>query len=177
LNKGVDTLLSSISFLLESPAVVPFHVDIYGSFKSAADERRLRAMADSLGVQGYITFHGRVYGSEKQEAFEQADIFVLPSEREGFPNALLEAMLMSLPAVVSDVGAMPEIVVTGQSGLVFPAGDSAALARCLRELLGDLDHRTRMGAEARKSVLQRYDLNCILAEFKKLYISVAKGTD
>ncbi|HWC28393.1 MAG TPA: glycosyltransferase family 4 protein [Solirubrobacteraceae bacterium] len=77
-----------------------------------------------------------------------ADVFVLPSTREGLSFALLEAMAAGLALVVSDGAGNPEAV--GDAGVVVPAGDSAALAAALERLARDGDERRRLGAAARE---------------------------
>jgi len=74
-----------------------------------------------------------------------ADILVLPSRQESLPNALLEGFACSLPAVVTDVGGMPELVHDGVNGLVRAAGDVTGLADAVALLAEDPALRLRMG--------------------------------
>ncbi|MEV4560324.1 glycosyltransferase [Kitasatospora sp. NPDC049285] len=78
------------------------------------------------------------------------DVFTLSSRQEGLPVALMEAMTSGLPAVVTRVGGMPEVLDDGEQGRLVPAGDPAALAAALGELAADPGLRERMGAAARE---------------------------
>jgi glycosyltransferase involved in cell wall biosynthesis len=78
------------------------------------------------------------------------DVFVLSSRHEGLSIALVEAMALGRPVVVTRVGGLPEVVDDGQEGLLVPPGDPAALAAGIAALLGDGDLRRRMGEAARR---------------------------
>jgi glycosyltransferase involved in cell wall biosynthesis len=84
-----------------------------------------------------------------------ADLLVNPSLSEGMPNAVLEAMAMGVPVVATDVGGVPELIMHGETGLLVPAGDPAALARAVVSALGDRDASARRAASARRFVDER----------------------
>ena len=84
------------------------------------------------------------------------DIFVLPSEFEGLPMSVIEAMLTGLPVVATDVSGPREQVVTEETGLLVPLHDVAALARALNRLAGDPSLRGRMGRSGRDRALALY---------------------
>jgi glycosyltransferase involved in cell wall biosynthesis len=88
-------------------------------------------------------------------AMRGADVFLLPSHSEGFPNALIEAMATGLACIVTPVGAVPEIV--GNDGaIVVPVEDSHALADAIGRLATDPDLRSKLGEAARQIVATRY---------------------
>lgn len=89
-------------------------------------------------------------------AFAEADVFCLPSRVDPFPNVVREAMACGLPCVTTDVFAMPEMVVHGQTGFTAPPGDAAALAARLLDVLRDEDLRVRMGAAGRERVARLF---------------------
>ena len=78
---------------------------------------------------------GSVFDEAKIKAFQESDIFVLPSYTEGFSMACLEAMSMGLPVIVTPVGAMPEIIKHGKNGLIIPIGDQSKLYDNIIELM------------------------------------------
>jgi glycosyltransferase involved in cell wall biosynthesis len=84
-----------------------------------------------------------------------ADVLLLPSRGEGFPNSLIEAMAAGMAAVVTPVGAVPEIVAEG-GALVVPVGESAALAGAIERLVRDPGLRRRLGREGREIVRRCY---------------------
>jgi glycosyltransferase involved in cell wall biosynthesis len=90
---------------------------------------------------------------------KQADLFVLSSDKEGLPLALLEAMACGLPAVVTDVGGTGEVVVHDETGLLVRRGATEELARGIRFLLIDSVARDNMGAASRRRVNQHFDID------------------
>ncbi len=97
------------------------------------------------------------------------DIFVLPSAFEGISVALLEAMAVALPCLASDVGGNGEVVVDGETGVIFPPNDTAMLARLLQEFAGDPAKAREMGRRGRARVEERFSFASTLARYAKLY--------
>jgi glycosyltransferase involved in cell wall biosynthesis len=92
-----------------------------------------------------------------------ADLYVLPSRREGFPVAPLEAMACGLPVVGSDIPVMWNIIEHGSAsgGLILPREDSRALAETLQRLLGDLEMCRELGRSARRNVEARFSIESV----------------
>ncbi len=86
-----------------------------------------------------------------------ADIFTLPSHREGMPRSIIEAMMVGLPVIATDIRGAREEVVAGETGLLVPVADKIALAGAIRELSTDPERRRRMGAAGRRRALELYD--------------------
>jgi len=84
-------------------------------------------------------------------------VFVLPSEIDKSPYSVLEAMFAGLPVVTTAVGGIPEMVLDGETGLLIPPGDEAAIADAVERLLGDDDLRIAMGEAARARAHSRFD--------------------
>jgi len=92
-----------------------------------------------------------------------ADVFVLPSHREGMPRSILEAMMTGLPVVATDIRGAREEVAAEDTGLLVPVGDAVALAAALRRLVGDGALRARMGDSGRERALSLFDETKIVA--------------
>jgi glycosyltransferase involved in cell wall biosynthesis len=86
------------------------------------------------------------YRADVPELLRAADVFVLPSHREGMPRSIIEAMLSGLPVVATDIRGAREEVVDGETGLIVPVNDPAALGRALARLAADADLRARCAA-------------------------------
>jgi L-malate glycosyltransferase len=98
---------------------------------------------------------------------QAADVFVMPSEREGLSMAVLEAMSRGLAVVVSDGPGNPDAV--GDAGMVFPYGEPEALAAALGKLAGDPALRARLGKAARERARTRFGLERMVAETRDAY--------
>ena len=92
-----------------------------------------------------------------------ADVFALPSQFEGLPMSVIEAMLCGLPVVATAVSGPREQVVDGETGLLVPPGDVPALAQALRRLVDDAPLLARMGAAGRARGLAVYDEAAVVA--------------
>jgi len=121
-------------------------------------------LEDRIELRGWVTVPADWYAA--------ADVFVLPSRYEGFPNALLEAMACGKAVIATDCGpAISNIIRNGENGLIVPAEDAAELARGLRSLLTDSELRSRLGNAAR-AVNQRFAAEDYFREWEAVIESV-----
>jgi len=88
---------------------------------------------------------------------------------EGMPNSLLEAMSCGLPVIASKIGGVVDIVEDGKSGILFEPGDVAGLSSAMIRLLKDAELRQRLGAEARKRIVEGFSIDKIADEYINLY--------
>ncbi|GAB4536378.1 MAG: glycosyltransferase family 4 protein [Thermodesulfovibrionia bacterium] len=100
------------------------------------------------------------------------DIFVYPSFSEGLGTALLEAMAMERPVVVSDIPTFREFIVDGENGLFFRAGDSHDMAEKVLFLIHNKELRERLGRNARRTVLERFTFDEMIDKTEILYRQV-----
>lgn len=100
-------------------------------------------------------FTGYLAGEELATAYASADIFVFPSTTDTFGNVIIEAQASGLPVIVSDLGGPKELVDPGVNGLVTKANNVQDFAGAIRRLVTDAALRSRMGAAARESVMNR----------------------
>jgi glycosyltransferase involved in cell wall biosynthesis len=104
-----------------------------------------------------------------------ADLFLLTSVSEGIPLTVIEAMAAQLPVVSTAVGGLAEVVEEGQTGLLAPAGDDAALAEKVLTLAGDTERRTRMGQNGRERARALFSEAKMNAEYLRLYEEMLRG--
>ena len=131
---------------------------------------QLTAQRDAFGLASRVALPGRT--SRLPQALTRADLFVLSSRYEGFPNILCEAMAQGLPVVSFDCPSGPsEILRPGIDGLLVPRDDVAALAAALDRLMGD-DEQRRALAKRSPEIVNRFGLDRILAEWDTLLSEV-----
>ncbi len=118
--------------------------------------------------EGMAEFRG--FEDDVAAVYRRATVVVLPTTyREGVPSVLLEAMACGRPVVATDMPGCREAVVDGDTGLLVPAGDVAALAGALAELVADPSRRRRMGAAGRRRVRELFDVRRVVAETLEVY--------
>jgi glycosyltransferase involved in cell wall biosynthesis len=131
----------------------------------------LQEQAHRLGLP--VEFPGFLQREDLQALYESSEIFVFPSMRDNFPVVLLEAMSAGCAVITSDVSGMPEVV--GDSGLLVPPGDTAALRQAVQQLVNDPALCREMGTQAQQRI-QRFSWDTILAEHLALYRRVIAST-
>jgi glycosyltransferase involved in cell wall biosynthesis len=143
--KGFDVLLEAL-------AALPADVDWRFVHIGGGDGRRpLKKLAARLGIAGRIEWRGAQPQAAVLAALRAADLFVLASkvasdgDRDGLPNVLMEAQSQGLACVATAVSAIPELIRDGETGLLVPPDDVAALATALARLARDADLRARLG--------------------------------
>ena len=143
--KGLDLLIQAFAGLSDGPqSMDSWSLTLVGD---GPERVGLEALAERCGVRHRIRFLGHCRDVRSELA--AAAVFVLPSRKEGTPNALLEAMAAGLAVIVNDASPGPlEFVTHGQNGLVVPHDDAAALARAMFQLQADPQLRTRLGLAA-----------------------------
>ena len=139
----------------------------YYEIDSALAER-VRAGAAHLGCADRLRLVEHTASIEQY--YRAADVFVLPSLREGLPNALLEAMACGLASIVSRLPGVTDSVVTGDvDGVLADPGSRESLASALGRLLGDAELRRRLGCAARQTIEARFSLPSIASRYLNLY--------
>ena len=106
-----------------------------------------------------VVFTGYEYGARLAALFRHAALFVLPSDLEGLPLVLLEALAYGVPVLASDIA--PNVEILGEKGAFFPAGDPGALAQALAQCVGDLATLRSTAADLRERALRDYDWDAV----------------
>jgi glycosyltransferase involved in cell wall biosynthesis len=127
-----------------------------------------QALIDQHQLGHCIQLLGWIDGETRDRLLSEADVFLLPSQNEGLPVAMLEAMAWALPVIVTPVGGIPEMVTHQQQGFLVEPGDVAAIGEAMQTLLLQEPKRLRMGHAARQQV-QRLDVPQYHQALRQLY--------
>lgn len=154
--KGVPQLMEAVRDLSRTHQ---FEVRLAGNGPLLEE---VRAQAQTLPEGVTVTALGWLEPTDIRNQMQDADVFILPSAAEGFPNALLEAMAMAMPAIVTDVGAVSDALVTGETGVLLPDNTAASIADAMRVYLDDPGQLTRDSVGTHNRFLQLFDreANC-----------------
>ena len=112
---------------------------------------------------------GAVPHAEVERLLERASVLVAPCEREGFGLAAAEAMAFGRPVVAAAVGALLDLVVDGETGLLVPPRDAAAMRAAVQELLGDPELRQRLGLAGRELARERFGWDGVIERTLEVY--------
>jgi N-acetyl-alpha-D-glucosaminyl L-malate synthase BshA len=107
--------------------------------------------------------------SEVEDYLQAADIGLFTSDMESFCLSILEAMSFGCPSVAARVGGIPEVVVSGGSGLLVPPGNADNFARAVERLIADPALRASLGAEARRRANELFSADAIVTKYERLY--------
>jgi len=137
------------------------------------DRARLRRLADDLDLQGAVHFLG--VRSDVPELLASCDLVALPSLQEGSPIALIEALAAGKAIVASAVGAIPELIHHGETGLLVPPGNPRVLSAALGYLIDDHDMRRKLGRQGSEMVGRQFDFGDTAARYRGVYEAVLEG--
>lgn len=156
--KAFDVLVRALPMLPDVTAVL---------VGDGPERPALERLATDLGVADRLVITG--WTTEARRYLAGFDVFVLPSSYESFPLSILEAMLAGLPVVATDVGSVSDAVRHGETGLIVPLADPAAIASAVIAILGDAPLRERMGRTGRELALERFSVGAMALSFETLY--------
>jgi glycosyltransferase involved in cell wall biosynthesis len=161
-----------LPMLIEAwPAVIEKHPElcllIVGSGRISFDncEDYVKEFVRAHHLENHVQFFGE--SAHVHEYLQAADLFIFPTEYEGFSLALVEALGCALPVAVTAVGAAPDLIHEGQNGFLFPPKDSAAMLAAIEAALAARPRWPEIGAAARASVT-RFDLAVVADQYLAL---------
>jgi glycosyltransferase involved in cell wall biosynthesis len=159
--KGLDVLLDALARLVDRS----WRLTLVGD---GPERPKLVGQAVALGLAGRFRFVGWTDRDALPGLLAAHDLFVFPSRDEGMPNAVLEAMAAGLPVVATAIAGNEELVVDGQTGLLVPPGDPAALAQALVRLLDAPGLRGTYGRAGRDRVEREYSWKRVAEAYLRL---------
>lgn len=153
-DKGINELVEAFSKLHDKyPNTKLVLVGNYETNLDSVSETTQRRI-DSVNE---IEACGPKYGDDLLQMYKDADCFVLPSYREGFPNTVLEAGAMGLPSIVTDINGSREIIIEGENGFIVPPKNSEALFRAMEKIFTNNGIRNHMATKARDMIADRFE--------------------
>ncbi len=157
--KGYEDLLQALAQLPEDLHWRLVHAG------GGARRKALRAQAARLGLGARVDWRGALPQDQILALYRSADLFVLASriaadgDRDGLPNVLMEAQSQGLACLSTRVSAIPELIEDGNTGMLTPPGDVAALAKALAHLIRNPQERARLGAAGARRVRARFTMD------------------
>jgi glycosyltransferase involved in cell wall biosynthesis len=162
--KGIDTLIRAFRLV---PQNIAADLLLIGEVRDS----KLRELAE-----GDTRIHFTGFRPDAPAIVAACDIFCMPSRRrEGFPKALIEAMIQGLPAVVTDVGGLPEIVKHDQTGLVVAAEDILMLSQALLRLLTEAGICATFGERARTDIIENFTIENTVQQTRAVYDDLVRN--
>jgi glycosyltransferase involved in cell wall biosynthesis len=164
-HKGIDVLLKSLPKTRVDSLSIVLAGDGDQNYISY-----LKDLASKLGIADKICFAGKVPHSLLPYLYAAASLFVLPSIFEGLPTAILEAMSCGVPSVASRIGGISEVIDNYVDGILVSPGSSDGLANAITYLLENYDLRKKMGQNARRKMLERFDWNIVTDKIIRTFL-------
>ncbi|KAA6303738.1 MAG: N-acetyl-alpha-D-glucosaminyl L-malate synthase [Candidatus Ordinivivax streblomastigis] len=159
ISKGVYVLLDTLRILKDKR--YSFLCDFVGAETTEISTAQFEETVKQLNLNEIVVYKGKQYGENKNQIFQQSDIFIFPTfySNETFGLVNLEAMQQGLPIVTTDEGGIPDIVEDGATGYIVEKQNSEALAERIEKLLNNQQLRVKMGQAGRKKFEEKYTLN------------------
>jgi len=171
--KGLDVLLSAMSRLKKLGEDV--RLLVVGDGILAPE---YRSLANSLRISEEVTFAGDVSDDDLPEYYACADVLIVPSKdrSEGFGLTILEANATGKPAIGSNVGGIPSVIVDGKNGKLVPPNDPTALSSTISGLLSSDVLLDRLGRNAR-SIAEKHDWSIVAEQTERVYESARRANE
>ena len=167
-DKGVHTTIEAVGYLSQQCGINNIRLVVAGSGPGEY-AAGLQQMAEQYGIADKVAFLGWQPRDKMPDIMAHCEVLVLPTEnQEPFARVVLEAMAGGLTVISTLTGGTSEIVQPGITGLTFPPGDSAALARQIQVLAVDLQLRVRLATAAQQRVLERFGLERMVDNCERL---------
>lgn len=166
--KGIEELLQAFDEY-SSKGSGSYKLELIGP----GDIKYISYLKETYSCQN-VEFVGELEHEKAMEKLASAEIFILPSYTEGFPNVILEAMSLKKPIISTGVGAIPEIL-DGGCGILIEKQSVESIVNALRDVLGNKDFQLQMGIRAYNKVLEKYDIKNTYLRYKKVWIDMTKA--
>lgn len=162
--KGHKYLIKACSILKENG--IKFHCIIIGD---GPERRKLEFLIEKYNLHGVVQLKGRMLPEQVVTYYDKADIFVLSSVSEGIPVVLMEAMAKEIPVIASRITGIPELIDHNFDGILVPPTDVNQIASNIKSLVEDDARKKKIGVNARKKILEKFDIQNNVKELKSIF--------
>ncbi len=138
------------------------------------DKAKLQSLVDEHELEDRVSFHGEV--EDIARWYEKCSIVVIPSLFESFGYVAIEAALMTRPVIAAAAGGLTEIVIDGETGVLFPPGDDSALASRILGMIQDLARTDTLVASAEVHVKQKFGVDSMIRNIRDAYEHVMEAS-
>lgn len=145
---------------------LPLWITEYGCY--------LRKLIRDGNLDGHVIMTGPLNADQMMSRYQKSHLFICPSVMENSPNSLCEAMLLGMPVIASNVGGIPDLVVNGEEGLLFPSGNAEELADAVCNLFDNDQFACRLGSAAHKKAAVRHNPHTNYLRLLEIYRSICQ---
>lgn len=167
--KGLDVFLRAAAGVLRERSNVRFILIGVGP-----EEQALRELVAELGIAAHVIFAG--YRKDMKQVYDSTDLVVQSSYTEGMPNVILEALLMEVPVVATNVGGTPEVVEHGRHGILIEPGSPGRLAEEILRFIHDRPRFQAMARAGRLRVAHEFDSRKRIERMAHIYNAIMSGS-
>ncbi|MFC2021451.1 glycosyltransferase family 4 protein [Chloroflexota bacterium] len=160
--KGTDVLLKAMPHVLRE-------MEVKLVLAGSGNQQDYQQLARTLGISDKLSFLGRVPGDTLRLLYSSCDLFVLPSRLEGLGIVILEAMAAGKPIVATNVGGIPELIESGQNGILVEADEEEKLASAIIKVLSDNSLARAIGENNKKEARECYSWEVAARKTESLY--------
>lgn len=128
----------------------------------------IKAYISGHGLETFVSYEGWISGKKKIDCLNWEDVYILPSYNEGLPIAILEAMAYSHPVISTPVGGIPEVIKSGENGILVKPGDTKSIADAIKYYIENRESIHKQGHNAYR-VVQNFFPEKVFADLKQIY--------
>lgn len=166
--KGLDILIKAYKEFLEKGSKIETRLCLIGLSNESPITYELFKSIEELGISDKVINFGII--DNVPEVLPTMDIYIQPSRSESLSNALIEAGMFQIPTIGSNVGGIPEVIVEGKTGFLFPVGDYKTLSEKIYYLVENKNRRKEMGVLARNHVTHTFNIDAKVDELVSYYM-------
>lgn len=164
--KGIYDLIEVIQ------KIVPKYPDIKLYVGGDGEIEKLKKIIKENNLTKNVEYIGWTSGEKKDNFLKNVSFYILPSYNEGMPMSVLEGMAYKNITISTNVGGIPKVIESGKNGIIIEPGDKKALEMNILRLLEDESLRRKLSEEARKTIVEKFNIEVIIKKIQEIYKDV-----